>query len=506
MKFDIQLLNNKGFNWINLDNIWVKGYAFNSENNYLTEVELAQSLHLVKDIVEFGQVISSLNGIFSVVIKLQNSTLLATDITRAFPLFYTKVKETYIVTDNAVLLQKNLKLQMSEKSKKEFLCTGFVTGSKTLLTGLHQVQSAEVVEINNSGVHQFEYWTYATKDLTNKDFRKLQLNLLSIYERLIKRLIKMANGKTIVIPLSGGYDSRLVLALLVKYGYKKVHCFTYGVSTSFEISIAERVTKRLGINLTTINYSNTFIDEHFNKSEIFDYIRYGSNFVSLSHVQDFLAVKYLNLNNLIPEDAIFVPGHSGDIFAGTHLSVLINGLSKPELVKQEITKKHFTLNEGCKGDINYYNESYLPFSSMEAWSWKERQAKFIVNSLRIYEYFNYQFALPLWDSELASFFKKIPLKLKNRNKYQDYKIENNLYDSVTFQIFREFDIAFEKIEENQIFRKILNRLIGIFSNKKDLINNFDYFLAKLSKENLHKQGSKGTNSELVNIYIEILKR
>ena len=44
----------------------------------------------------------------------------------------------------------------------------------------------------------------------------------------------------------------------------------------------------------------------------------------------------------------------------------------------------------------------------------ERQAKFIVNSVRVYEFFGYAWRIPLWDRELIDFFLKVPLKYRMR--------------------------------------------------------------------------------------------
>lgn len=50
--------------------------------------------------------------------------------------------------------------------------------------------------------------------------------------------------------------------------------------------------------------------------------------------------------------------------------------------------------------------------AFEKWDWQERQAKFIVNSVRVYEFWGYEWWLPLWDYEMMEFWARIPLKLR----------------------------------------------------------------------------------------------
>ncbi len=43
------------------------------------------------------------------------------------------------------------------------------------------------------------------------------------------------------------------------------------------------------------------------------------------------------------------------------------------------------------------------------WAWQERQAKFITNSVRAYEYWGLDWWLPLWDAEYMAFWQHVPL-------------------------------------------------------------------------------------------------
>ena len=68
-----------------------------------------------------------------------------------------------------------------------------------------------------------------------------------IYEDTFSRLISWLDGRQAVIPLSGGYDSRLIALMLKELGYNNVLCFTYNTGgAKWEVDISRRVAKNLG--------------------------------------------------------------------------------------------------------------------------------------------------------------------------------------------------------------------------------------------------------------------
>src|SRR6185437_6201613 len=54
--------------------------------------------------------------------------------------------------------------------------------------------------------------------------------------------------------------------------------------------------------------------------------------------------------------------------------------------------------------------------TFECWDCEERQAKFIVNSVRAYEFFGFEWRLPLFDAELMDFWSRIALDGRLRRR------------------------------------------------------------------------------------------
>jgi hypothetical protein len=128
---------------------------------------------------------------------------------------------------------------------------------------------------------------------------------------------------------------------------------------------------------------------------------------------------------------VFVPGHSGDFLAGSHIPkwfVETNEISRERLL-DTIYRAHYSLWDWPPAERERLREAFarrieeivgpIPSSTPEAaadlyewWDLEERQAKFICNSVRVYESFGYDWRLPLFDAELMDFWARIPIELR----------------------------------------------------------------------------------------------
>src|SRR5690606_32958713 len=124
-----------------------------------------------------------------------------------------------------------------------------------------------------------------------------------------QKLINHANGRQIVVPLSGGYDSRLIVSILKELGYSNVICFSYGIKGNLEAEYSKKIAESLGYKWIFVEYTDNKWKENWNTDLSKEYVEFASNKTSLPHVQDWIAVLELKANNLVNSNAIFVPGH-----------------------------------------------------------------------------------------------------------------------------------------------------------------------------------------------------
>lgn len=252
-------------------------------------------------------------------------------------------------------------------------------------------------------------------------------------------MIAYAAGRQIAIPLSGGYDSRLIATMLKKLGYENVIAFTYGVPGNKDSEISKTTAEKLGVPWHFVEYSNERWRAWFESTERKDYYRMGSGWASLAHTQDWPAVWELTERGVLDPDAVIVPGH-GAMAILSHLKFFethSHGMSA-DLLAKVIRKTKYNLRPFPKEPYNVQlflriKEQSIAIcknippdtpSAFTFWEWQERQAKFLANAVRVYDFWGYDWWMPLWDAEFMRFWQGVPLELRlNKRWYAGYVVE-----------------------------------------------------------------------------------
>jgi asparagine synthase (glutamine-hydrolysing) len=380
------------------------------------------------------------------------SLVAAVDRARSIPIFYAHTGDDMYVSDDAYWVAEQLAEQDYDKlSIAEFLLAGYVTGQDTLFPMIKQLRAGELLlaKATPSGIQVTARTYYAFLHggyITNfeKLLQEWDKALLSVFSRLIHSV----NGRPIVIPLSGGKDSRLVAIMLKRLRYENVICLSYGLPGNRESEISKQVALRLGYRWEFVPYSRRLWYDSFHSKEYRAYERFADGLASIAHIQDWPAVWEMKAGSIIPEDSVFVPGHGGDVTAGGHIPTEFGRTNHvgEEDVLNAIISKYYNLWDIKKLDTSRVlkmNPDEVRFrlkrkihsllgglscetpeeaaNALEQWNWRERQTKFIANSVRAYEFWGYDWRLPYWDKELLHFWQRVPLcyrlEMRLRKRY-----------------------------------------------------------------------------------------
>lgn len=418
---------------------YLKGYVF-VDNHLTDDEEFASCLSrqisgYVHDRQTIAGLFRHLNGGYAFVVDAPDYVLCAVDRIRSIPLFYSETQGRLIISDEAQTLKRSLHAEPNDRHAAEFLVTGFVTGRETLLNGIKQVQAGEYLFYDKRTETPFfsPHFRYGHEEFFQIPEEQMIEQLDQVYTNVFARLLTTTTdrGKHLVVPLSGGLDSRILVAMLKKFGVEDMTCFTYGIRNNRESMISREVADMLGYPWYFVEYTRQKWGEIYDSPEMSEFLDYCGNFASLPHIQDLPAVRELKRREIIPEDSVIVPGHGADVLAGCKIPPTYDvdlGCTAEDAVHFILADHHsywdwgndqmFTelFEENVRSVIPSVcaDDSESGANAIEFFDYRERQAKYIVNSVRTYEYYGYEWRLPFWDNEFLEFFMKVPLRYRKR--------------------------------------------------------------------------------------------
>lgn len=496
MKIELSF-HNRYYPWteISTDDVtcWLKGMLF-YENKLLPSVDI---IRLFSSVIEDSHIdydslktlLLGLNGNFAFALETPRYVFCTVDHVRSVPLFYAVDEDGALFSDDANYLRDRLDPPFNEENGAEFLVAGYVTGPDTLFDGISQLQAGEylVYDKKDGTLVTHFYHRFWHGDFFSESEGDLLNQLDEIFVRIFQRLIESTKGRQIVVPLSGGLDSRIIVAMLKRLGVENVICFTYGKKGNRESEISRRVAEALGYKWYFVEYTNEKWYACARTDDMKVYLSYAGNLSSIPVITNFLALKELKKNGKINENAVFVPGHQGMVAGGLmHRGVLagcpVDNVDESirynlGMFQEDIAKNYYRLWDWHKTTrivdlLNrkiHMNIDYMMINSLEEYAdaleffeFKERKSKFIINSVRAYEFFSYGWKLPLLDAELIDFFLKVPLALRIKHKlYRDYATKKLFVDS--FEILRILDCTTDLID--------CTRRNSVFSTGSFFLNN-----------------------------------
>ena len=420
--------------WRQIQDSFVIGYAF-LKDRLLTETEVYEEC--VQAIRQEGlsDLLKRLNGSYAAVIHEGRSIYLIVDRLRSYPILYSKGDSSYHISDCAEGLMDAIQnKQMLDLAIAELLTSGCLLGNKTLFESTYTVEAGSFVTIQNDNCNITTYFDHIYEKHVDDDSTIIKRSK-TILENAFERIFKTVGDRQVVIPLSGGYDSRLIACMCKEFGLKNVICFSYGKKDSWEAEISKKVAKQLGFNWYFVEYTAE-VRLNFLKSKDFsDYKKFAGSFNALPHTQDFLAIKFLIENGTIRTDAVVMPGHSGDLLGGSQLPDFSTKLPLHSLIFRNRYRgnalrsfyRNKVLNELYKfvGGIPVCEDIDKNMNMLHLWFIKVLVSNYLVNSARGYEYFGLDWRMPLWENEFAEYWMSVPWnkKMPKSKLYNQFMFE-----------------------------------------------------------------------------------
>jgi asparagine synthase (glutamine-hydrolysing) len=423
--------------WSRHGPVTVRGRAFDGET-VLSGEQLARrfadavGLGDETDPTRLGAVAADVAGFYAAVVDPpEGDPCLVADGARSVPLYYSA--DGTVVSDDGEHVARATGAERDPVTASEFLLTRYVTGPDTVWRGVHSTQAGEVVRLADPPERR-TYRAYWPVDRPSTSDPRAVLG--RGFERALDRLLAVAGDRQVVVPLSGGYDSRLLVAGLVERGHP-VTAFTFGRPGHPDVEVSREVAARLGVDWELVAYdpADWRAWYHGPGAALRDRAAGGD---ALPFVAAHPAVRRLLDAGRVPADALWCPGHTvatpGErlpLFAGESADTgrsfdclpAVEADDDPasrervdptvDALVEHVLDSHYTLWEWTdpafgatarerirQGLLDGWTGNLDPetaAAAYERWEWRGRMTTFTTGDLRGYEAAGVDWWLPLWD-------------------------------------------------------------------------------------------------------------
>ena len=447
---DIIMREEFGWRLYKKDNIklWFCGYL----DDINIEGILVKAEYIVNNLEEENIVsnwLKTLCGHYAIVIEYKSSIITAVDKICSIPLFISYKNNEILISNHAPLLKNKLDLGCSNLDKQaelEIAMSGYTISSKTLYRDIKRLESGEYLFITSDCYYRDFYYTYSPWKVIDRTESQLHNELSNVLLKTFEKIKNNIGDRQIVVPLSAGNDSRLVACGLKKVGLKNVVCFSYGRKGNFETLVSKIIAKKLGYKWIYIPDILKDKKKFFQSKEYIEYISAFKSFAYIHNIQEVYEVFLLKKTKLVDDDAVIVNGNAGDFISGGHIGSILDTTNNPQNVDEISWKKFLNKNFSLWMDLrSLFNDKKIineltktlssrittsidtdkyQYAMMECSEYIGRQSKIVMGQQRTYEYFGYEWRLPLWSDDMLTFWESVPYK---------YKIDQSLYTKVLYE-------------------------------------------------------------------------
>jgi asparagine synthase (glutamine-hydrolysing) len=199
---------------------------------------------------EYGKdFIKRLNGNFVILIcDLKTGKVIIANDRYGFRVHYYAIsngKLLFAPEVKAILQDETIKTELNDEAVAEYFAFGESWGDKTLFTGIQILTPASILSYDGQNLSIEKYWEFKYEPDYNKSENEFIDELVKTFKKAVK--IRMDDNLRHGVTLSGGLDSRSVLAGIVPTKRKDCVACTFGPKDCDDVKNAKKVTKKAGI-------------------------------------------------------------------------------------------------------------------------------------------------------------------------------------------------------------------------------------------------------------------
>ena len=255
--------NGEIYNYLELSKKFFSNTKIASDSVFLKKILAIKSL---------DEIVPMLEGMWVIVVYdiINRRLQIVRDRIGEKPLYYCLKKNSFYYSSNLKVLKNLLgNLEYDIEAFKQYFSFGYFGGSNSPLKGVKKLKAGYIMTFEKNNILFRKYWDIQSKK--GNSFIEIPDKLESILDNVIKK--EMISDVPIGSFLSGGIDSSLVTALMVKNAKKQINTFSIGFENNGfdESQHARKVANHLGtVHFEKIINNNDLFDSIPKFSEAYD--------------------------------------------------------------------------------------------------------------------------------------------------------------------------------------------------------------------------------------------
>jgi len=368
---------------------------------------------------QLSDLLAEINGYFCLLIhdKSEERVQLISDRFGIKPLYLAYENQELIGFSSefkALALHPTSKLNIDRDALRVFTELGHMFNQSTWFEGIKRLAPASIVSIDTvSGTMETAlYWQWGKIEPNSEiSFEEATDKLYQVFDKAVSRCMKSIKQPTLAVTLSGGLDSRAILAAATKHFKGKISTYTFGHPSCEDAIIAKRVAEVAGVSntLRTIDQKNWF--EGRNKG-----VWKTDGMFNVLHMHALGSVPEIS-----QESNYLLNGYVGDAVLGG--SLLLDGFQDQGVSKEIATKKYPELSQLVDLNPDYFSgNKYDPlFIYNRGVRFTSAGTDLISGQLHNLK--------PFMDNDLIEFIYSVP---------DSYRKKSRLYNAMLLKYYPEY--------------------------------------------------------------------
>jgi hypothetical protein len=191
--------------------------------------------------------IEYIKGVFNIVIIDKSKFLIYNDHHAIKRVFTYNDAGCFFISNDLKTIREHFSLSINYENAAIFCLLNHFFNGYTIFDKITFSNPASKIKYSNNQITTSFYWKPNELFVDNESSKKNKFDFSIFWEKLLNNYVEYIKPKQISVTLTGGNDSRMVLAPLLNKNYS-LHAFSFGNPKSFDVVIAKQIARKSKLN------------------------------------------------------------------------------------------------------------------------------------------------------------------------------------------------------------------------------------------------------------------